>query len=148
GIDDARLTQAGAVYGTPQYMSPEQAQDEPVDQRSDLFSLGSVLYAMSTGRPPFRGETGMAVLKRVCDDTPRPIREVNPDIPEVLAEIVNRLLAKKPADRFASAQEVADLLERCPSELQRHGQMKTPDAILPLPPGPTSTVQETPLGEP
>src|SRR4029450_481061 len=79
-IDDVRITQAGAVYGTPQYMSPEQAHGERVDQRSDLFSLGSVLYAMSTGRPPFRGDTSMAVLKRVCDDTPPPTREGNPDI--------------------------------------------------------------------
>ena len=95
-IDDVRITQAGMVYGTPLYMSPEQAQGERVDQRSDLFSLGSVLYAMSTGRPPFRGDTGLAVLKRVCDDTPRPIRELNPNIPESLVEIVNKLLAKNP----------------------------------------------------
>jgi len=110
--DDARLTQAGAVYGTPQYMSPEQARGDPVDQRSDLFSLGSVMYAMGTGRPPFRGETGLAVLRRVCDDTPRPIREVNPDIPEALAEIVHKLLAKNPDDRFQSASAVAELLNR------------------------------------
>src|SRR3954466_1479313 len=106
-VDDVRMTQAGMVYGTPLYMSPEQAQGERVDQRSDLFSLGSVLYAMCTGRPPFRGETGLAVLKRVCDDTPRPIREVNPDIPAALVEIVNRLLAKHPDARFQTAGEVA-----------------------------------------
>jgi serine/threonine protein kinase len=117
-IDDVRITQAGAVYGTPQYMSPEQAQDERVDQRSDLFSLGSVMYAMCTGRPPFRGDTGLSVLKRVCDDTPRPIREVNPDIPEALAEIVNRLLAKNPDARFQSAGEVAELLSRYLAQLQ------------------------------
>ena len=111
-IDDVRITQAGAVYGTPQYMSPEQAQGERVDLRSDLFSLGSVLYAMCTGRPPFRGEGTIAVLKRVCEDTPRPIREVHPDIPESLVEIVNRLLAKNPDARFQSASEVAELLSR------------------------------------
>jgi serine/threonine protein kinase len=117
-IDDVRITQAGAVYGTPQYMSPEQAQDERVDQRSDLFSLGSVMYAMSTGRPPFRGDSGMVVLKRVCDDTPRPMREVNPDMPAALAEIVNRLLAKNPDHRFQSAGEVAELLSRYLAQLQ------------------------------
>jgi serine/threonine protein kinase len=117
-IDDVRMTQAGAVYGTPQYMSPEQAQGERVDQRSDLFSLGSVMYAMSTGRPPFRGDTGLAVLKRVCDDTPRPIRQVNPDIPAALAEIVNRLLAKNPDDRFQTADEVAELLSQYLAHLQ------------------------------
>ncbi len=117
-IDDVRITQAGAVYGTPQYMSPEQAQGERVDQRSDLFSLGGVLYAMSTGRPPFRGDTGLAVLKRVCDDAPRPIREVNPDIPAALVDIVNRLLAKNPDARFQTAGEVAELLSRHLAHLQ------------------------------
>ncbi len=117
-IDDVRITQAGAVYGTPQYMSPEQAQGERVDQRSDLFSLGSVMYAMSTGRPPFRGDTGLAVLKRVCDDTPRPIREVNPDIPEALVEIVNKLMAKNPEARYQSAAEVAELMRRYLAQLQ------------------------------
>lgn len=99
-------------------MSPEQAQGERVDQRSDLFSLGSVMYAMCTGRPPFRGDTGMAVLKRVCDDTPRPIREFNPDIPAALMEIVNRLLAKNPADRFQTASEVAERMSRYLAHLQ------------------------------
>jgi serine/threonine protein kinase len=117
-IDDVQITQAGVVYGTPLYMSPEQAQGERVDQRSDLFSVGSVLYAMCTGRPPFRGDTGLAVLKRVCDDTPRPIREVNPDIPPALVQIVNKLLAKNPDARFQSAGEVAELLRRYLVHLQ------------------------------
>jgi len=138
-IDDVRITQAGAVHGTPQYMSPEQAQGERVDQRSDLFSLGSVLYAMCTGRPPFRGETGLAVLKRVCDDTPRPIREVNPDIPEALAQIVNKLLAKNPDARFQRAGEVAELLSRYLAHLQQNpltpfegqGQPQPPDGDRP-----------------
>jgi serine/threonine protein kinase len=119
-IDDVRITQDGAVYGTPQYMSPEQAQGERVDQRSDLFSLGSVLYATCTGRSPFRGDTGLSVLKRVCEDTPRPIREVNPDIPEALVEIVNRLLAKNPGARFQSAAEVAEVLSRYLAHLQQN----------------------------
>src|SRR5260370_2361645 len=117
-IDDVRITQAGAVYGTPQYMSPEQAQGERVDQRSDLFSLGGVLYAMSTGRPPFRGDTRPTVLHRVCDDAPRPIREVNPDIPAALVGIVNRLLAKNPDARFQTASEVAELMSRHLAHLQ------------------------------
>src|SRR5262245_59138032 len=84
--DDASLTQSGVVAGTPMYMSPEQAQGEAVDFRSDLFSLGSVLYAMCTGRPPFRAPTAVAVLKRVCEETPRPIREINPELPRWLAD--------------------------------------------------------------
>ena len=111
-VDDIGITRTGEVAGTPQYMSPEQAQSEPVDQRSDLFSLGSVLYAMCTGRSPFRADNMMAVLRRVCDDTPRSVREVNPDIPEYLEQIINRLLAKNPDDRFQTAQEVSDLLSR------------------------------------
>ena len=99
-------------------MAPEQARGEPVDHRADLFSLGSVLYAMCTGRPPFRAGTTLAVLRRVCEDTPRPIREVNPDIPDWLAAIVARLHAKDPADRFQSATEVADVLGRHLAELQ------------------------------
>jgi serine/threonine protein kinase len=109
--DDASLTQSGYLAGTPQYMAPEQARGEPIDPRADLFSLGSVLYAACTGRSPFRAETTMGVLRRVCDDTPRPIREVNPDVPDWLAAIIDRLLAKDPADRFATAAEVAELME-------------------------------------
>jgi hypothetical protein len=91
-------------------MSPEQANGEPIDHRSDLFSLGSVLYEMCTGRAAFRAPNTAAVLRRVSDDTPRPIREVNPDAPEPLCLLIDRLHAKKPADRPASAKEVADLL--------------------------------------
>ncbi len=112
-VDDASLTQSGVVAGTPQYMSPEQARGEAVDHRTDLFSLGSVLYALCTGRPPFRADTTMAVLRRVSDDPPRPIRELNPDVPAWLAAIVAKLHAKDPADRFGTANQVADLLGRC-----------------------------------
>jgi WD40 repeat protein len=117
--DDASLTQSGVIAGTPMYMSPEQAEGRPVDHRTDLFSLGSVLYAMCTGRPPFRAESTMAVLKRVCEETPRPIREVNPDIPDWLAAIVLKLLAKEPAQRFASAAEVAELLGQYLAHVQQ-----------------------------
>src|SRR5262249_5664332 len=78
--DDASLTQSGYIAGTPRYMAPEQAAGEPLDHRADLFSLGSVLYEMCTGRPAFRAPTTVAVIRRVCDESPRPIREVNPDI--------------------------------------------------------------------
>lgn len=108
--DDVSITQTGTVSGTPLYMSPEQAGGETVDHRSDLFSLGSVFYAMCTGRPAFRAQTTLAVIKRVCEDTPRPIREVNPDIPPWLADIINRLMAKQPDERIQSAAELAELL--------------------------------------
>src|SRR5947208_5005996 len=76
-VDDASLTQSGVVTGTPEYMSPEQARGELVDIRSDLFSLGGVLYTMCIGHAPFRAQTSLAVLRRVCDDPHRPIRESN-----------------------------------------------------------------------
>ena len=91
-----RLTRTGVIAGTPQYMSPEQARGEAIDARSDLFSLGSVLYAMATGRPPFRAETTLGVLRRISDTQPRPIREINPDIPEWLERIVGGLHDKSP----------------------------------------------------
>jgi serine/threonine protein kinase len=116
--DDVSLTRSGVIAGTPQYMSPEQAQGETLDCRSDLFSLGSVLYAACTGSAPFLGNTAIAVLRQVVEDTPRPIREVNPDVPDWLAEIVGTLMAKDRGDRFASAAEVADLLGQHLARLQ------------------------------
>jgi serine/threonine protein kinase len=118
-VDDAGLTQSGSVLGTPDYMSPEQASGRPVDHRSDLFSLGSVLYALCTGRPPFRADGVMAVLTRVREDTPRPPRELNADVPAWLEALIARLHAKDPADRFQTAAEVAELLSRHLTELQQ-----------------------------
>jgi serine/threonine protein kinase len=108
--DDASMTQSGMIAGTPLYMAPEQAKGATLDARSDLFSLGSVLYALATGHAPFRAPNTFAVLRRVVDDTPRPIQEVISDIPDWLVAIINKLLAKDPEDRFQSAQELADVL--------------------------------------
>ena len=118
-VDDASLTQSGVVAGTPQYMSPEQARGEPVDHRSDLFSLGSVIYFMCAGHAPFRASSTPAVLRRVSDEQPRPIREINNDVPVWLAEIIERLHAKNPDERYESAGEVAELLERSLAAVQR-----------------------------
>src|SRR5262249_49357022 len=82
--DAARRPRSGVVTGRPRSMAPEQARGDAVDRRADLFSLGSVLYAMCTGRPPFRASGTMAVLKRVCEDTPSPIRDASPEIPQLL----------------------------------------------------------------
>jgi len=112
-VDDASVTRTGVIAGTPQYMSPEQARGESVDSRSDLFSLGSVMYAMCTGRVPFRADSPYGVLRRITDNTPREIREINVDIPPWMCRIVERLHAKMPGDRFGSAQEVEALLTQC-----------------------------------
>jgi serine/threonine protein kinase len=116
--DDASLTQSGAIAGTPLYMAPEQAKSGPLDPRADLFSLGSVLYAMASGRPPFRAPSPLAVLKRVAEDTPRPIRQIIPEVPQWLCDLIARLHAKDPAHRFQSAAEVAALLEQHLAVLQ------------------------------
>jgi serine/threonine protein kinase len=123
--DDASVTQAGMLTGTPLYMSPEQAQDDPIDHRTDLFSLGSVLYVLCTGRPPFTAPSSLAVLQRVCADQPLPIREFNPHIPDWLCRTIARLQAKSPADRFSSAREVADLFALALTELQQHGEVSS-----------------------
>jgi hypothetical protein len=108
-------------------MAPEQARGEAVDHRGDLFSLGSVLYAMCTGRAPFRASGTMAVLKRVCEETPRPIQDSNPETPDWLVAIIAKLHAKDPADRFPSAAEVAKLLGQHLAHLQQ-------PSLAPLPP--------------
>jgi hypothetical protein len=135
-VDDASVTRSGVIAGTPAYMSPEQASGERVDPRSDLFSLGSVLYALCTGHPPFRAETAMAVLRRVCDDPPRPIREINPELPEWLAAVVAKLHAKDPGQRFATAAEVAALLSRRLTQLQTGAEVSDPGSPVVWPAGP------------
>jgi serine/threonine protein kinase len=122
--DDASLTQSGVLSGTPMYMAPEQAKGESIDYRADLFSLGSVMYVMATGRPPFRASTTFGVLKRVAEEKPRPIREVIPEIPTWLCDIIAKLHAKKPDERFQSAREVADILADCEAKLRGDARTK------------------------
>jgi serine/threonine protein kinase len=118
--EDAKLTQTGFVAGTPLYMAPEQARGEAVDARTDLFSLGGVLYAMATGRPPFEGGSPFLVLQRVTGETPRPLHELNAAVPDDFAEVVEQLLEKDPDDRIQSATEVAErlghILNRLPAD--------------------------------
>lgn len=114
--EDVKLTRTGFVAGSPLYMAPEQARGEEVDHRADLFSLGSVLYEAAAGTPPFDGKTPLVVLRRVADETPPALSSVNPDVPHWLSDIVDRLLAKNPADRYQTAAEVAEVFA---SELAR-----------------------------
>ncbi|MES2793298.1 MAG: serine/threonine-protein kinase [Planctomycetota bacterium] len=111
GTEDVKLTHTGFVSGTPLYMAPEQAMGEEPDHRSDLFSLGAVLYEMCAGEPPFTGNSALAILKQIADKKHRPLREVNPEIPDWLADMVDMLLAKKPADRIQSATHLVELLD-------------------------------------
>ncbi|MBN9520503.1 protein kinase [bacterium] len=123
-VDDASTSQSGIIAGTPTFMSPEQARGDTLDTRSDLFSLGSVLYTMAAGHPPFRANNTVAVLKRVAEDTPRPIREVIPETPPWLCNVISKLHAKAPAGRYQSAREVADVLADCEAQLKVHAKLK------------------------
>jgi tRNA A-37 threonylcarbamoyl transferase component Bud32 len=106
------LTQQGAVLGTPAYMAPEQAKGETVDHRSDLYACGVILYRMLAGKKPFEGESAWAVSLKQIAESPQPIQELVPEIPEALARVVHRALEKDPAQRFQSAREMrAELLD-------------------------------------
>lgn len=125
-VDDIGFTRTGQITGTPQYMSPEQAQGQRIDHRTDLFSLGCVLYAMCTGCAAFRADSAVAVMNRVVHNAPRPIRELNEDIPEWLCDIVGKLLAKDAADRFESAGDVEELLGGHLAHLQQPDSVPQP----------------------
>lgn len=124
-VDDASMSQSGLLAGTPMYMSPEQSLGQSIDARSDLFSLGSVIYSMLTGRPPFRAPSTVAVLKRVEEASPRPIKEVIPEAPEWLCLLVERLHSRRPENRIQSAKEVYEWLQACQADLQRDGKVQS-----------------------
>jgi hypothetical protein len=111
-VDDAgNLTISGLVVGTPQYMAPEQASGNAVEARSDLFSLGCVLYRMTTGELPFQGANAMQVLRAIELEVPRPPREATPELPAALSDLILQLLAKHPANRPQSAQCLIEMLD-------------------------------------
>jgi serine/threonine protein kinase len=114
--EEGRLTQQGAILGTPAYMAPEQAQGTSIGAHCDLFSLGCVLYRMATGVPPFTGRDMISTLMAVATEIPRPPCEVESTLPRALSDLILRLLAKEPGDRPASAQGVAEALERMARE--------------------------------
>ena len=105
------LTQTGAVMGTAAYFSPEQAEGKAVDARSDIYSLGVVLYEMAVGKPPFTGDSPVAVASKHVRDQPILPRVANPAVPSALNAIIMKAMAKNPDDRYGSAEELrADLL--------------------------------------
>jgi len=122
--DDASISQSGIIAGTPMYMAPEQALGQTLDQRADLFSLGSVLYQIMAGRPPFRANSAVAVLERVAKDQPRAIHEIIPETPLWLCDIIAKLHAKDPDDRYQSAREVADVLADCEAQLKADSKLQ------------------------
>ncbi|MET0051849.1 MAG: protein kinase [Candidatus Thiodiazotropha sp.] len=125
-------TMLGAVLGTPQYMSPEQVEGLPVDGRSDLFSLGVILYQLITGERPFVSETFTSLLMKIVQEEPAPIDVRNKDVPESLKHIVEKLLSKKPEQRFQTGKELAVALRRVVREIDEKQQHSNESKILPL----------------
>ncbi len=104
--DDPQLTRAGTTLGTPMYMSPEQLQEDNVDVRSDLYSLGVTMFHILGGQPPFKGETPLALAMQQVQSPPPELKSIRPETPEKLCAVVHKLLSKKPVDRYASPDEV------------------------------------------
>src|SRR5262249_13239097 len=111
--DSARLPQDGAIAGSPQYMSPEQATGNDADRRSDIYSLGAVAYYLLTGRPPFVRDTAMQAVMAHVFDPVTPPAELRPDIPTHLPEVVLRCLAEKPGRRVADPAGLEKALAAC-----------------------------------
>ena len=135
-----RLTQTDAIMGTPAYISPEQAQGNPVDQRSDIYSLGIILYEMVTGSVPFTAETPLAVLfKHISDPLPPPSL-VKPDIPTAIEQVLLKALAKDPKDRFATASEFMAAWKRALET--KETVRRVPEAVT-IPPSSATTGSQT-----
>ncbi|HZW24166.1 MAG TPA: serine/threonine-protein kinase [Gallionella sp.] len=134
-------TQTGMVLGSPKYMSPEQVMGKNIDQRSDIFSLGVMLYEMLTGQAPFNGENVNAIMYQTLNAAPPLPNQLNPGVPEMLNFIVAKALAKSVDDRYQNAKDFADDLRACRDTIPRSGQpldvskapaggeKKLPDAI-------------------
>ncbi|MFN0150165.1 MAG: protein kinase domain-containing protein [bacterium] len=112
------VTQQGSVLGTAPYMSPEQAKGKPLDHRTDIFSLGTILYEMSTGRRPFEGESSVELASAILRDTPTPVSEVNPAMPRHLGRIIRHCLEKEPRERFQTALDVKYELAELKKEVE------------------------------
>lgn len=129
GGERVALTQVGVTMGTPLYMSPEQVRGNPVDHRSDLYSFGAMAYHMLAGRPPFRGENAMAVAVQHLNETPEPLRLIRPDLPVAACKLIERMMSKRPEDRFPDAQAILNELKTL--QKQTNGKAPSPASVAP-----------------
>ena len=121
GSEKLNLTQEGTTMGTPLYMSPEQVNGLPLDQRSDIYSFGVSCYHMLTGQPPFNGESPVAVAVQHLNNEPPPIQQKRPDLPKPVCALVHRMMAKKPEDRYSSAQDALNDIRKIAKAIKDTG---------------------------
>ena len=133
----SQLTTTGSIIGTPAYMSPEQLRGDPINHRSDVYSLGVILYHMLVGRPPFEALTTFSLIYQHVEKTPPPLREFNPQVPPEVEAIVLRALAKNPDERFDSSEQMAEAVNVAV------GRKSTTDPGLLQPPPDTVVLQSS-----
>jgi hypothetical protein len=132
GAGGEQRTRVGDVLGTPQYMSPEQTRGDKLDGRSDLFSVGIVLYQMLTGQRPFQGDSLVAIAMKIANEDPPPLETARPEVPASLRRIVERCLAKSPERRFQSGRDLSEALARVLAEIDEAARERARPRIIPL----------------
>ncbi|HBE70001.1 MAG TPA: serine/threonine protein kinase [Planctomycetaceae bacterium] len=130
-LDDSTLTGSGMLAGTPQYMSPEQAQGQSIDHRSDLYSLGAVLYALATGRPPATGDSTMQIVHQIGKTKPKPVTEINEAYPKWFERLLDMLLQPERSNRLGSADEAATLLRKALAHARSPHRVELPRELQP-----------------
>ncbi len=132
GGERLNLTQEGMTMGTPLYMSPEQVSGKKIDHRSDIYSLGVTFYHMLAGRPPFQGENAVSIAVQHLHNPPEPLATLRPDLPTAVCKLVERMIAKNPADRYQTAQDIFDDVKRLAKGL-KSGELLDDLAVIQSP---------------